>query len=64
MKSFVVTNRTFLMLAVFAAIGFSGIALAQHVQHTERPGEGDPAVPAGHHREAGWEGRPVPRCSK
>ena len=33
MKSFVITNRTFLMLAVFAAIGFGGIALAQHAQH-------------------------------
>ena len=30
MKILVVTNRKFLMLAVFAAIGFSGIALAQH----------------------------------
>ena len=37
MKSFVVTNRTFLMLAVFAAIGFSGIALAQHANTPKRP---------------------------
>ena len=36
MKSFVVTNRTFLRLAVFAAIGLGGIALAQQVQHTEK----------------------------
>jgi quercetin dioxygenase-like cupin family protein len=33
MKSFFITNRTFLVIAVFAAIGFSGIALAQHAQH-------------------------------
>ncbi len=33
MKSFFITNRTFLVIAVFAAIGISGIALAQHAQH-------------------------------
>ena len=33
MKRILIANRTFLMLAVFAAIGLSGIALAQHAQH-------------------------------
>ena len=33
MKSFVITNRTFFLIAAFAAIGLSGIALAQHAQH-------------------------------
>jgi len=33
MKSFVITKRTFLMLAIFAAIGLSASALAQHAQH-------------------------------
>ncbi len=33
MKSFVITHRKFLMLAVLAAIGAGGSALAQHAQH-------------------------------
>jgi quercetin dioxygenase-like cupin family protein len=33
MKSFVITNRTFFLIAAFAAIGLSGIALAQRAQH-------------------------------
>jgi quercetin dioxygenase-like cupin family protein len=33
MKSFTITNRKFLLIAVFAAIGLSGIALAQRAQH-------------------------------
>jgi quercetin dioxygenase-like cupin family protein len=33
MKSFFITNRTFFLIAAFAAIGLSGIALAQHAQH-------------------------------
>ena len=34
MKIFVVMHRTFLALAVFAAIGIGGMTLAQHAQHT------------------------------
>ena len=34
MKSFVVVSRMFLALAVLAAIGVSGMTLAQHAQHT------------------------------
>ena len=33
MKSFVITHRKFLMLAVLAAIGVGGSTLAQHAQH-------------------------------
>ena len=34
MKTFVVTYRPLLALAVFAAIGVGGMTLAQHAQHT------------------------------
>ena len=34
MKTFIVMHRTFLALAVFAAIGVGGMTLAQHAQHT------------------------------
>ena len=37
MKRIIITNRTFLMLAVFAAIGVVGSALAQQVQRTDKP---------------------------
>jgi quercetin dioxygenase-like cupin family protein len=36
MKTLIITNRKFHMLAVFAAIGFSGIALAQRAQQAEK----------------------------
>ena len=36
MKTFIITNRKFHMLAFFAAIGFSGIALAQRAQQAEK----------------------------
>jgi quercetin dioxygenase-like cupin family protein len=34
MKTFVVMSRTFVALAIFAAVGVGGITLAQHAQHT------------------------------
>jgi quercetin dioxygenase-like cupin family protein len=34
MKTLVVMCRTFVVLAIFAAIGLGGIALAEHTQHT------------------------------
>jgi quercetin dioxygenase-like cupin family protein len=36
MKTFVDMHRTLLVLAIFAATGFSGITLAQHAQHTRK----------------------------
>ena len=36
MKRFVITHRRVLMLAVLAAIGVGGSALAQHAQHAEK----------------------------
>src|SRR5262245_56105694 len=36
MKTFAAMHRTYFVFAIFAAIGFSGIALAQHAQHTAK----------------------------
>ena len=55
MKAHVAMHRTFLALAVYATVGIGGMTLAQHAQHSRKsPGKGDPAVPAGNYREAGW----------